>query len=173
MSAFAALSASLRVLASGAHQAARYDVRSTAYAAQERGVQSTLERIQSQAQRLTVGQPKHRRTVRTVRAAVERAATCARAVLKASSVDELVRRAEAVERAAREVAELTTDLRGQAVQSTNEVVVRERAWTELPNVLDAFGSGHASQPIQDQSVDQAAAIATLGAGNEHASETHH
>jgi hypothetical protein len=172
MSAFTGLAASLRVLASAAQRATLYDVNTTVYAAQERAVERTLERIQIQAERLTAGQPKHRKAARTVRAAVERAERCARGVLRRSSVDDLVGRAEAVERAARDVAELTTELNGQAAQGVDEVIVGERPWTELSNVLDALGSGHASQPVQNQGVDQTAAIATLSAGDEHASGTH-
>jgi hypothetical protein len=169
MSDFTALAAPLAALSSCARRAACYQVDSPAYAVQERVAERTLPRVLAQGAKLTTGQPRHRKAVRTVLAAVEHASRCAESIRRRASADELVRRADAVERAARNVAELTAELRRQSAERVEEVVVGERPWTELTNVFDAFRSGQGRQPVQNQCVDESAAIATLSAGDEHAS----
>ena len=169
MKDLSALTAPLAAMAACARQAARYDVNSPAYAVQERAFERTLARVTAQATRLVSGQPRHRKAVRTVLAAVEQASRCADAIRRWSSADELVWRAEALERATRDVAALTANLGRQGSERVDEEVVGERPWTELANVFNAFGSGQSSQAVEHQSVDQATAVTTLGASDEHAS----
>jgi len=169
MSAFAGLVASLQLVASCARQAAEFAPRSDVYRAEQVAAERAFERILSQSQRLVAGQPKHRKAVRTVVAAVARAAECLEAIRRFSSDEEIVWRADAVQRAAGRLAELRSDLGRQRTQSLDEVVVAERAWPALPDVFNALRTGQSRESVEHESIDQAAAVASLSTGDEHTS----
>lgn len=166
MTAFAGLVAALHGLAGCARQAAEFKVRTDAYRAEQVAAERALERVQTQSKRLTAGLPKHRKTVRTVRTAVEQAADCLDAIKRGCSADDVVRRANAVQRAAGRLTELQPELGRQRTQGVDEVVVTERAWPALPDIFHALGTGQSSEPVEHQGVDQPAAVASLSAADQ-------
>ena len=162
MRPFAGIVGPLNVLVSCAREAIELEPTSPPYAAQARSAERALDRAKAQAHRFTAGQPRHRKSVRTVQAVIEQAEECVRAIRLRASPDELMRRSGAMQRAVMRLTELDAVLCGQVSESRNEVVVTERPWTETLNVPDALGAGHGSDPVQHDAGNEPASVAPLG-----------
>jgi len=168
MSDYVSLADTLLVLAVCARAAARSEPNSPLYRQQQAGAVRVLRRIQVRVTELSAGQPAHRKAPRTVRNALPVAERCLEAIQMASSVQVLRNRADAVERTALAVRSLVADLEGEPAQSLHELLVGEGAGSTLPDVFDAFRAIQGTDAVEDQSVDEPAAVAALGARDQDA-----
>lgn len=156
----------LNVLISCARQALEIEPGTELYEAQERSAVRAWERLSAQASRLVQGQPKHRKAVRTILDAVERAEECLRSIRLRETPDELMRVTNAAQRAAIRLTDLGT-ISGQRSESSNEVMVHQRPLAEFLNVSNAVHSGFSGESIQNERRDEPTAVAPLSAGDEH------
>lgn len=156
----------LNVLVSCALQAVEVEPGSPPYTAQLHSAERAAERATAQVRRLTKGQPKHRKNVRTVAAIVEVASECVHAIRMRAEPEELVRRAGALQRAVARVTELTVELGRQREERSGEVIIGERPWTELLNAPNDLLSGEGSQSVEHDAGDETASVAALGASDQ-------
>jgi hypothetical protein len=158
----------LNVLVSCAQRAVEFEPGSPPYMAELHSAERAVERAAAQARRLTKGQPKHRKSVRTVALSIEIARECLQAISVRASPDELMRRSGAVQRAVARIGELSLALGRQTEECRGEVVVSKRPWTSILDVPNDLLSAQSGEPIEHDAGDEAAAVASLSAGDEHA-----